>query len=124
MEPTGDDQRAVNRSERQRDAWRDEQHRQYAELGRNLRRCGYSDERAADETEQRWNAKPTPRPQHDLVSPASVHVEPEIGTSRCVLRITLTPEGVKEDMKDGKIEVWLEGESEPLTIGVMIFRKT
>ena len=45
LEPAGDDQRAVDRSERQRDARRHKQHGQHAELRRNLRRSGDSDER-------------------------------------------------------------------------------
>jgi hypothetical protein len=55
-------------------------------------------------------------------APGHVRVDQEITASRCLLRITLLPETVKEDLRDGKIEVWLEGESEPVNVGVMIFR--
>ena len=59
-----------------RDARGHKQHGQHAEFRRNLRRSRHGRERAADEAEQRRNADAAPRIQHDLVSPASVHVAP------------------------------------------------
>jgi hypothetical protein len=37
------------------------------------------------------------------------------------LQVTLDPGKVTGDIKDGKISLWLEGEQEPLTFGVMVF---
>jgi hypothetical protein len=51
-------------------------------------------------------------------------VEPESITERRSLRrlrVSLDPAHVQEEVKDGKLLLWLEGEPEPLAIGVMIF---
>ena len=60
------------RAEHQRDAGRDEQHAEHAELGRHLAAVHQRERDRGDEAEQRRNAELAPGAQRDLASPARV----------------------------------------------------
>ncbi len=58
-------------------------------------------------------------------APAGLMVEEVSGTmpaSHKRLRATLQPGSQKEEIKDGKILIWLDGESETVAVGLMVFR--
>ena len=74
LEPTRNDERSVDGSQRKRDAWGDKQHREHAELGRNLRRSRHCDHCADNNAQQYRNADAAPGPEYDLLSPAGVHI--------------------------------------------------
>ena len=75
-----DDEGAVNRSQRQREAWRRQEDPEDSELGRNLRGDEAGDRGAGRNAEQCGNAIAAPRPQRDLPASARVEIAPAFKT--------------------------------------------
>lgn len=47
---------------------------------------------------------------------------PESNSKVMRLRVTLAPDVLRQDIRNGELRIWLEGEPEPLVVRLMIFR--